>query len=116
MRVITAVSGGVLMKTRGACKVASLILAGFGVALFGMAINAQQVCFSETTIPDPGDPKCLKVPTSLPCLDPNLPNSDGWASTAGSQCGFKKGGIIRRSKPCGRNLADSPCVGGIPVA
>jgi hypothetical protein len=84
--------------------------AGFALAATGSATGTGQPasCFTGSPIPDPTDPRCLKVPTSLPCVTP-VPNTDGWVPVPQSNCGFKRCFWIFFC-PCGRPLAGEACI------
>jgi len=91
--------------------------------LFPLLVNAAEPqvgppqplpCYEPSVIPDPFNPRCQKVPVSMPCLTSSqvAQNQQGYRSTAEkpSQCGFQiRFGIF--ASPCGRTQADEVCDG-----
>ena len=88
-----------------AALVATLILGAAGSAT---GTGQPATCFLGSPIPDPTDPLCLKVPTSLPCVT-NVPSTDGWIAAPESRCGFKRCFWIFFC-PCGHPLAGEACI------
>lgn len=83
-----------------------------GVAVFVLAlaggaggVGQSGGCFEGSPIPDPLNARCLKLPTSLPCVT-KVPDPDGYEALS-TKCGTKRCYWVFRCE-CGRPLG-FPC-------
>jgi hypothetical protein len=75
--------------------------------------SGQQICYEGTATPDPNDPKCVKGPVSMPCLDTTNANngSNSYQGSNNAQCGTKRKKWRFTRCYCGYPQADNVCGG-----